>query len=241
MAEIGAGVAPPATRPRALRRRRGDSRVARLRATHSYGFVLGVVLCSLVFAALAPSGRFASAVLVVIESATLVVALWTSGVAPIRSKPIAALLGVAGLAALFAALGDGTAFIATLAIVNATLVGAAIVVIARGAIDQGEVNKQSLRAAIAVYLLLGMFFVFVYGAAASLGDAAFFTQGTDGSTSLRFYFSFVTLATLGYGDYTPAGNFGHLMAITEALLGQLYLVIVIALLVSNFGRKRRDD
>jgi hypothetical protein len=49
----------------------------------------------------------------------------------------------------------------------------------------------------------------------------------------------VTLATLGYGDYTPAGNLGHLLAVSEALLGQLYLVIVIALVVSNFGHKRR--
>ena len=74
--------------------------------------------------------------------------------------------------------------------------------------------------------------------AALLGSDPFFVQGTDGSTGLRFYFSIVTLATLGYGDYTPAGTGGHLLAVTEALTGQLYLVIVIALVVSNFGRKR---
>ena len=43
----------------------------------------------------------------------------------------------------------------------------------------------------------------------------------------------MTLATLGYGDYTPAGNLGHALAVVEALLGQLYLVTVVALLVAR--------
>ncbi len=60
-----------------------------------------------------------------------------------------------------------------------------------------------------MYVLIGILFTFVYGAAAALGSGPFFAQGTDGTTSLRLYFSYVTLATLGYGDYTPAGNFGH--------------------------------
>ena len=51
--------------------------------------------------------------------------------------------------------------------------------------------------------------------------------------SERVYFSYVTLATLGYGDYTPAGDLGHTMAVVEALTGQLYLVTVVALLVSR--------
>jgi hypothetical protein len=216
------------------------SRVARLRSSHSYGFVLVVVLCSVFFVALAPDGRVAATAIVLIESATLVTALWTSGVAGLRSTPIAVLLVIAMLAALLALFGEGNGLRGTIAIVDAALVASAIVVIARGALDQGEVNLQSLRAAISIYLLFGVLFVFVYGAAAALGSAPFFQQGTDGTTALRFYFSFVTLATLGYGDYTPAGNGGHLLAVVEAILGQLYLVIVIALVVSNFGRARRE-
>ena len=48
-----------------------------------------------------------------------------------------------------------------------------------------------------------MIFLFVYGAVAALGSGPFFAQGMDGTRSLRLYFSYVTLATLGYGDYTP--------------------------------------
>jgi hypothetical protein len=234
------------TRPRLGRRDKAArlgvppkrARVARLRASHSYGFVLGVVLGSLLYAALAPDGRFAVSFLVVLETVTLVTALWTAGLVPLRSTPVATLLAVAVIAALLPLFFGSDAFSGMLALVNAALVAAAMVSIGQGAIDQGEVNLQSLRAVIAIYLLLGMFFVFLYGAAAALGDGPFFAQGIDGDTSLRLYFSFVTLATLGYGDYTPAGDLGHLLAIVEALLGQLYLVTVVALVVTQFGRHR---
>ena len=52
------------------------------------------------------------------------------------------------------------------------------------------------------------------------------------------YFSFVTLATVGYGDYTAAHQLGRMLAIVEALMGQLYLVTVLAILVSQLGRPR---
>ena len=96
-----------------------------------------------------------------------------------------------------------------------------------------------MQGAICVYLLFGLLFVFVYGAVAALGDDPFFAQGTDGDRGLRVYFSFVTLATLGYGDYTPGTDFGHSLAITEALTGQLYLVTVVALLVSRIGVRQQ--
>jgi hypothetical protein len=112
-------------------------------------------------------------------------------------------------------------------------------VIGIGVVDQRGVNKQSVLGAISIYVLIGMFFVYVYGAIAALGSGDFFAQGTDGTPSVRLYFSYVTLATLGYGDYTPAGDLGHTLAVVEALVGQLYLVTVVALLVGNLVQARR--
>ena len=71
-------------------------------------------------------------------------------------------------------------------------------------------------------------------------DKVLFAQGTDGTRAIRLYFSYVTLATLGYGDYTPAANVGRTLAVLEALLGQIYLVTVVALLVSRLRRKEED-
>jgi hypothetical protein len=178
-------------------------------------------------------------VLVLIESATLLVALWTSGLG--HGIRITLLVGAIGVtAAVLQLVSGGDAPSGAIGIVSALLTAAIIVVIALGVIDQGAVNRQSISGAICVYVLLGMLFTFVYGAAAKLGSGAFFAQGTDGTLALRLYFSYVTLVTLGYGDYTPAGDFGHALAIIEALLGQLYLVTVVALLVAQMGHRRAD-
>lgn len=218
-----------------------ESRVARLRASHSYERVLVIVLASLAFTGIVPDGAWAQSVLVLLLGVLLVVALWTSGVARLRSYPIVLLLAFAAAVAVSPAATGGRTLDGALALIDSALVAAAISAIGLGAIDQGEVNRQSLSAAICVYLLVGLFFVFLYGAVAAFGSGPFFAQGTDGTTAQRFYFSFVTLATLGYGDYTAAGNLGHLLSVSEALLGQLYLVTVLALLVSALGRKRIES
>jgi hypothetical protein len=120
------------------------------------------------------------------------------------------------------------------------LFAAAIIgVIALGVSDQGEVNSQSVVGAICIYLLLGMLFSFAYGSAAKLGSGFFFAQETDGTPAIRLYFSYITMATVGYGDYSAAGDFGRTLAVLEGLLGQLYLVTVLALLVSRLGRRQR--
>ena len=86
-----------------------------------------------------------------------------------------------------------------------------------GQIDQDEVNAHSITGAVCIYLLLGLLFLFLYSAVALIGSGPFFAQGTDGTRALRLYFSYVALATLGYGDYTPAGDLGHTTAVLEAL------------------------
>ena len=97
-----------------------------------------------------------------------------------------------------------------------------IVVMRVGVVDQGKVNASRSRARF-VYLLLGMFFTFLYDVVAALGDGPFFANGSDGTPFDRLYFSYVTLATLGYGDYTAGGTVGRSLAVLEVLLGQLFL------------------
>jgi voltage-gated potassium channel len=195
--------------------------------------IVGIFL----FAATAPDGAAQRGVLVLLEVATLVLALWTSGLS--QNVTLGAAFGVLGVLIAGAALLDrGHVALGALWVVNVALVLAIALAVMTGIADQREVNRQSVTGAICVYVLIGLVFALVYGAAAAFDSGFFFAQGTDGTTSLRLYFSYVTLATLGYGDYTPSGDFGHTAAISEALIGQLYLVTVVALLVSNFGRKR---
>ena len=216
---------------------RPGSRLARLRASHSYRFVGILIVVTFVFTAAAPDASWAKSVLVLLQCATLIAALWTSGLG--RDRLAILILVVTGsVVAIIQLLAGGTTLIGMVGILNMLLVAVTIVVIALGVLDQRQVNRQSVTGAICIYVLLGIFFTFVYGAAAVLGSGPFFAQGTDGTPSLQLYFSYVTLATLGYGDYTPAGNFGHTLAVSEALLGQLYLVTVVALLVGNLSHQR---
>ena len=217
--------------------------MVRLRASHSYGFVLLLIFVSFVFTAAGPdNATWGQGVLVLIQTATLVVALWTSGLGRAAALLSVLLVAVGTTVAAVQILSGGDTFTGATAILNALLLVTVGVVIAVGVFDQRTVNRQSVLGAICIYLLIGMDFTFVYGAAAALGSGDFFAEGTDGTPSLRLYFSYVTLTTVGYGDYTPAGDLGHTLAIVEALLGQLYLVTVVAVIVSrlHFGRPERS-
>ena len=192
------------------------------------------------FAAIAPDGAWASGVLLLLETFTFAVALWTTGVARQDSKLSFALIVLAAASGVALALVGGDALTATVGLLSGPLTVATIGAIVLGVSDQSEVNAQSVIGAICVYLLFGMLFLFLYSVAATLGSGPFFAQGTDGTRSIRLYFSYVTLATLGYGDYTPANGVGRTLAIVEAVFGQLYLVTVVAVLVSRMHVRRRD-
>jgi hypothetical protein len=92
---------------------------------------------------------------------------------------------------------------------------------------------------LAIYLLAGMFFSFLYGVIGAVDADALFAQATGPSRQDELYFSFVTLTTVGYGDLSPAPGVARAFAVAEMLVGQIYLVTIVSLIVSNLGTKRR--
>jgi hypothetical protein len=211
--------------------------VKELRASRSYSFVLLLILVGFAFTATAPDKPWSRGVLLLIQCATLLTALWTSRSGPLELRLTALILTV-GLAVI-QILTNSKALTAAVAAFSGLLVIAIGVVIVRGIISEGAVSQRSVVGAICIYFLLGMLFLFAYGVVAVLDSGPFFAQGTDGTLALRLYFSFVTLSTVGYGDYTTASNLGHMLSVLEALIGQLYLVTVIAVLVSRMHFERR--
>ena len=89
-----------------------------------------------------------------------------------------------------------------------------------------------------VYILVGMFFGYVYGAIDHSGGHPFFAGDQSATVAHCLYFSFTSLTTVGYGDLTARTNLGHTLSVSEALLGQIYLVTVVSLIVANLGRSR---
>jgi hypothetical protein len=208
----------------------------RMRAAHSYWAVLAAIFVGFFLAALLPDAPWATSLIVLVQSATLLIAIWTAGWAVTERAVSFGLATAGGAAAAINIVWQSEALTALLGITAGLLTITIAVVVAAGAVSQREVNTRSVAGAICVYVLLGMLFLFVYTVLATLETTPFFAQGTDGTRPLRLYFSFVTLATLGYGDYTPAGNLGHALAVLEALMGQLYLVTVVAVVVTRLGR-----
>jgi hypothetical protein len=214
-----------------------------LRASHSYAFVLLLIIVSFIFTATAPDVRWSRGVLLLMEVVTLVTALWTSRSDPLRLSVLPVVLVIVGVAASQIIIHSGT-----LTTIAGTLSGLLVIligsVIVRGIISEGIVSQRSVIGAVCIYFLLGMFFLFMYSTVAALQSGPFFAQGTDGTPALRLYFSFVTLATVGYGDYTAANNVGHTLSALEALFGQLYLVTIVAVLVSRMHfepRRKKAD
>jgi hypothetical protein len=111
-----------------------------------------------------------------------------------------------------------------------------IAAIGRRLITYDSVNVQLVMGLLVVYILLGIVFGLTYQVFDVVSPPSLTPEGQGISGAL--YYSFVTLATLGYGDVLPGNNAVRALAIAEALIGQLYLVSVVSLAVSRLGARR---
>jgi hypothetical protein len=103
-----------------------------------------------------------------------------------------------------------------------------------------EVTTDTVYGAVSVYLLFGITWATAYDVIAAAHPGSFYSDHThnpDGVFTYQdlLYFSFVTLATLGYGDITPLTNQTRSLAMLEAVSGVLYTVVLIARLVGALG------
>ena len=185
---------------------------------------------------LGPQTAWSRLISVVLEGSTLLLAVARAG-GSIRLKRLAAAVMAMMLTTSLGSLaGGGTNGLAPLA--EAGVAVTAGLAIFAGLARQLTVTVQSIMGALCVYLLLGIFYANLDQAVAAFSLRPYFVSQLAAGRSEFAYFSFMTLTTTGYGDLVPAGSLGRLLAITEALLGQIYLVSVVALIVANVGRTR---
>jgi hypothetical protein len=206
-----------------------------------YGGVLLLTLAIAVFALIAQDSGAVRVIEVFAAGATLLVAVLTSR-APVATRRLAsagvgAVVLVGGVTAAVAGPRPAVTFAAT-SLLLAVTGGVILAGLVRLVIERGVV-LQAVFGALAVYMLVGLTFAFVIGALATGGSSSYFAQGTDATQNARVYFSFTALTTTGFGDYTAATRAGRALAVLEMLMGQLYLVTVIATLVGNLRHERR--
>lgn len=211
---------------------RPAAREARLPAFSRYGAVLVLLTAAFTFAMIAPASAWGRLVSALLLAGAVLAALSRAG-AP-RGLVIAGLAAIAvtvGAAAVVVLGGvrlGGLSDLATAGLL--TLVPIAIVLEYRRKL---EITAQSVLAAVCIYIVLGMFFASLASAVANLGEAPYFASHPTANSSDYVYFSFITLATVGYGDYVPALRVGRALAVLEGLSGQVYLVTVVALVVGQ--------
>jgi hypothetical protein len=204
---------------------------------HGFGVVLVMVLASASFQVAAPDSDWAQLVTIVLGAATLSVSAWAARASHAFVRGAVAVTILLALISFLVLVLQGDVPRSAAALVNGLFVAVAPVVIGAGVLRdmraQGEVTVRTLSGVLAIYLLLGMLFSFFLGAAADFEGGAFFTNAPDPNRSDFLYFSYVTLSTVGYGDLSPLTDVGRMLAFTEALIGQIYLVTVVALIVTN--------
>jgi hypothetical protein len=209
-------------------------------ARHAYWLLLGLVLASAIFQVAAGETDGVRLVTIMLQSATLTVAVWTARTKRrIAHLAVIVALGATLVAAIVLAVhGEVPRGLAS--IVNGLLVALAPALIASTVIgellEERVVTLRTLSGVLAIYLLIGMFFSFMYGAVDALGSGPFFAQIDHATRSDYLYFSYITQTTVGYGDLTAATDVGRMLAVVEALFGQIYLVTVVALIIGNLGR-----
>jgi voltage-gated potassium channel len=100
-----------------------------------------------------------------------------------------------------------------------------------------RVTYETVLGALCTYVLLGLLFAFAYLALDLARDAPFFAQPGPHEASEYLYFSFVTITTLGFGDLSPAVGLPQALTALEALLGSIFLVTLVARLVTLWVRQ----
>jgi hypothetical protein len=184
-----------------------------------------------------------SLVAAVIVGATLLIAMRASGINPRRQRVLDVVIAatIAGYTITVLAdvtLGVGSEQRSGISGAIAVLSVAAPVIVVLRLVRHRTVTMATLYGAIAAYLLVAVAYFFVF-LTVGQWQGKFFTGVAEPSSSYM-YFSLTTITTVGYGDLTARTHLGRLLANSEAVVGQVYLVTFVAMIVGLRAQEWRD-
>jgi hypothetical protein len=209
---------------------------------YGYGWLLVLIMVTTFFQMAAPESDGARIVTIFLQGFTLIAALSVAGVRRWLIHFAGVVTAIAILTAIGILIGSGDLDLGGGRVLGLLLVALAPPAILIGLVHQaqrsGGISLRTMFGVLCVYLLIGTAFAYAYGIISAVDDGTFFSEISGGDQSDFLYFSFTTMTTTGFGDLTAARDFGRSLAITEALIGQIYLVTLVALIVSNLGRAR---
>lgn len=209
--------------------------------TQRFGLVMLLSLATVLWLIAAPRTDLTRAVALLLQGSAFIVALVAARDHERLRRGTGAVVAVAIVVATVLAgagtLADDIRVLASLLVAIATPA-----VMVRGLVrllrERGVV-AQAIFGALALYLQLGLIFAFVGAGIAEAEGTQFFSAQATADLNDYVYWSFTTMSTTGYGDYTPGTNAGRSLAVFIMLIGQIYLVTVVAMLIGNM-QPRRD-
>ncbi len=222
-----------------------EAKIESQRGSHRYlivfVLVLVLIMCTI---GLPPDNSFRSAGMLIVSALTLWIAIWVSGPTDWTPRIISVLVVVSAVLALatWALPGIDTEVAVATRLVILAIVAVLPFVIGAGAMRAMKSEGVTLGVvfgAISIYLLIAVAFAVAYAIVGELESEPFFAdQGPAKFNEFPefMYFSVITQTTVGYGDFVPGTGGGRALASAQALMGQLYLVSVVAVVVGNFGR-----
>ena len=242
----GSPAGPP--NPRAERAAKAARNVAELKGSYRYGLVLMLAVLSTGVQMALPDTPAAWLLQALLMGATVITALFAEDATPKQWRQVGWLIALSLLAAFVAALaGSNQAGRGVTFGLSGVLAIAGAVIVARGVVSgirvERRVTLHSVMGALTVYLLAGLIFAFAYSVMGVIAGAPVLSHIGADKHAEEVYFSFITLTTVGYGDIAPVAAASRMTSVLEALFGQLYLVTIVAVIVSNVGavRVRRAD
>jgi len=205
-----------------------------------YGALLIVLITSYLLSAFITK-RWIEAVQVVLFTVAMLLALRSAAISrrAVRVVLYAAIIGLPVMVFLAFSKVTGNAGTGTADIWTGLVLLAAAVMIVHRVLTFGAVTLQSIYGAFSAYLVIGFMFAAFFAAIYHFSGDKFFATGEVANTQTFQYFSYTTLTTLGYGDYTAKYSSGQATAVLEALTGQIFLATLVARLVAAYRSERR--
>jgi hypothetical protein len=171
-------------------------------------------------------------ILTLATSATSVISLTSSHAKPPIVRAAVWLSALTVGLAMIAAISGNHLWLNFASVVQIILLTVAMGAVLRRVVMTAEVGSRTILGAISVYTVLGILFTFLYGMVERLQGGAIFEGVPHPQGSDFLFFSYTTLTTTGYGDLVPAGQPGRMLAGLEMMIGQIFLVTLVAGLVS---------
>jgi hypothetical protein len=211
----------------------------------AFGLVFLLVIATYILASLLSNRGWSAVVLTVATSATSIVGLTSSHARP-QVVRVAILLSALTVAlAAVAAISGAHVWLNIASAIQVTLLIVAMLAVLRRVLTAPEVGSRTILGALSVYTVLGLLFTFLYGMVERIQGGAFFEGVPHPSGSDFLFFSYTTLTTTGYGNLVPGGQPGRMLSGLEMMIGQIFLVTLVAGLVSLWrpgeGLRRRRE